>query len=35
MNQEKIKEQAKQIMDEFMEALDSVKDVPKDFGPCI
>jgi len=32
MNQEKIKEQAKQIMDEFIDALEGVKDMPKDFG---
>ena len=28
----KIKEQAKQIMDEFMEALEKVKDIPEEFG---
>jgi len=32
MKEEKIKEQAKQIMDEFMKALESVKDVPEEFG---
>lgn len=32
MNTEKIKAEAKQIMDDFMKALDKVKDIPEEFG---
>ena len=32
MNSEKIKKEAKQIMDDFMKALDKVKDIPESFG---
>ena len=32
MNKEKIKEEAKQIMDDFMKALDKVKEMPDSFG---
>ena len=32
MGQDKIKAQAKQIMDEFMAALEKVKDIPEEFG---
>ncbi len=32
VNEEKIKKEAKQIMDDFIKALDKIKEIPGEFG---